>query len=117
MYSYTATIGRNYQPRLANTASAPRPMNLTAWEQFIEDVQADMHSTSENYQAGVATMEIHRGKRTRDGIEEEFAKITLLLDEALPADHVNILRRYLSELARQYGQDAIALTIGESELC
>lgn len=116
MYSYTATIGRNVPATNPNPMHAGKPMTLTTWEQFVEDVKADMLTVSNNYQAGVATMEIHRGKGIWDGVEEESAKITLLLDEALPKDHVNQMRRYLSELARQYGQDAIALTIGESEL-
>ena len=116
MYSYTATIGRNVPASNPNPMFAGKPMPLTTWETFIEDVSADMHTVSNNYQAGVATMEIHRGVGIWDGVEEESAKITLLLDEALPEDRLSQMRRYLSELARQYGQDAIALTIGESEL-
>ena len=106
MYSYTATIGRNV---------GTEPMTITSWEEFIEDVKADMLSFAIDSAIHVESVEIHRGKGVWEGVEEESAKITLLT----PAQSYNpdILRRYLSENARHYGQDAIALTIGVSELC
>ena len=106
MFSYTATIGRNV---------GTEPMTITDWEQFIEDVKADMLMFAVESAIHVESVEIHRGKGTWEGVEEESAKITLLTPAQ--SDNPGILRRYLSENARQYGQDAIALTIGVSELC
>lgn len=109
MYSYTATIGRNY----SNTM----PMPLAHWEQFVADVGEDMRATAEtsNYGADM-TLEVHRGMGVWQGVEEESAKITLLVEEPLTDDALNTLRHYLTENARFYDQDAIALTIGQSEL-
>lgn len=105
MYSYTATIGRNV---------GTDPMPLTTWEQFIEDVTADL---SVYLFRNDDVVELHRGKGVWDGIEEESAKITLLKSSPLEEPALDNLRRALSELARLYSQDAIALTIGQSELC
>ena len=63
------------------------------------------------------TFEVHYGKGVWEGVEEESAKITLLAEFELDERGLSTLRNYLSENARQYGQDAIALTIGTSELC
>lgn len=109
MYSYTATIGRNV---------GETPMSDSDWETFIDDVTSDMSNSAWPNQ--IEAVEIHRGKGSWQGIEEESAKITVLLKSALPEDgerSLNMLRGYLSENARLYGQDAIALTIGVSELC
>lgn len=51
------------------------------------------------------------------GVEEESAKITLRRSAEASPEMLSELRRLLSENARRYGQDAIALTIGTSELC
>ena len=108
MYVYTATIGRNY----VSTNFLTCQLTLTEWEQFIEDVEADMLRAVPS-----DIVEIHRGKGVWDGVEEESAKITLLRHSEATDDMLYELRRYLSENARHYGQDAFALTIGESELC
>ena len=60
-------------------------------------------------------IETHYGKGTWDGVEEESAKISVLSDQ--PLTHLSYLRQALANLAEEYGQDAIALTIGTSELC
>ena len=103
MFSYTATIGRNV---------GTEPMSLTLWKQFEEDVQADMLTALPS-----DIVEVHYGKGVWDGVEEESAKITLLRHAEATPDMLDQLRNYLSENARHYGQDAIALTIGVSELC
>ena len=113
MHSYTATIGRNYSNSVAVPPSMRgQAMTLTRWERFIEDVKEDMLHAIPSELA-----EIHRGKGVWDGVEEESAKITLLRHSKATDDMLDELRRLLSENARQYGQDAIALTIGTSELC
>lgn len=121
MHVYAVTIGRNapvtdpslpqYDDVTGERIAAP--MSDERWEQFIEDVKADMlHAIP---LADLA--EIHRGTGFWDGVEEESAKLTLLCHSEATADMVAELRSYLSELARLYSQDAIALTIGQSELC
>lgn len=116
MYSYTATVGRNVPRTLivdgVNRKLDPVPMSLTEWGQFVEDVEADMLSAVPS-----DICELHRGTGVWDGVEEESAKITLLRHAEASPEMLSELRRLLSENARQYGQDAIALTIGESELC
>lgn len=107
MYVYTATIGRNMR-----TSTSTYAMSAVRWEQFVEDVEADMLRAVPS-----DIVEIHRGKGVWDGVEEESAKITLLRHSEATDAMLYELRRYLSENARQYDQDAIALTIGESELC
>ena len=120
MYSYTATIGRNYSNSLAVPPSMRgQAMTITHWATFVEDVKADMASTyADLYLDGAErTFEVHYGKGVWEGVEEESAKITLLAEFELDERGLSTLRNYLSENARQYGQDAIALTIGTSELC
>ena len=117
MHSYTATIGRNVpdmhdQRDDVTGERIQAPMTLTRWEQFIEDVKADMLSAVPS-----DICELHCGTGVWDGVEEESAKITLLRHSKATDDMLDELRRLLSENARQYGQDAIALTIGTSELC
>ena len=105
MYSYTATIGRNV---------GETPMSDLDWDQFRADVTADMHRFAVESAVHVECVETHYGKGVWYGVEEDSAKITMLT--TTQADNPGILRRYLSENARHYGQDAIALTIGECEL-
>ena len=117
MHSYTATIGRNvpdmrdrYDDVTGERIQAP--LSKAQWHQFIEDVEADMLSAVPS-----DICELHRGTGVWDGVEEESAKITLLRHAEASPEMLSELRRLLSENARQYGQDAIALTIGTSELC
>ena len=122
MYSYTATIGRNvpdmHDQRDDVTGQRIQvPMSDEQWATFVEDVKADMASTyADLYLDGAErTFEVHYGKGVWEGVEEESAKITLLSDQ--PLTHLSYLRQALANLAEEYGQDAIALTIGTSELC
>ena len=118
MHVYTATIGRNISTNHPDATRAGKPLTLTEWGQFVEDVTADMGSLARRWDyAGDDTLEVHYGKGEWDGVEEESAKITLLTDMPLGECAVDDLRRLLTENARHYGQDAIALTIGTSELC
>lgn len=103
MYSITATFGRNV---------GSTPMTLTNWELFKGDVAADMQAA-----LNTPTHELHTGKGVWQGVEEESAKVTILRESEPTASELDATRRFLSELARQWGQDAIALTIGKSELC
>lgn len=121
MHTYTATIGRNQSQTLVVNGEErtcdPVPMSDERWSQFEADVASDLITVAYAYQQGIGEIEIHRGEGYWQGVREESSKIEIRLNEPLPADHLDRLRRLLSENARLYGQDAIALTIGESELC
>lgn len=119
MLVYTVTIGRNYSTGTSVPPSMRgKAMPITLWEQFIEDVTADMAKALLGGTGEIGDVaEVHRGTGIWQGVEEESAKITMLLDLPALDDDLDTLRNYLSENARQYGQDSIALTIGQSELC
>ena len=127
MHSYTVTIGRNVpvtDPTLPqrDDVTGQRiqvPMSDEQWATFVEDVKADMASTYADLYLDRAerTFEVHYGKGVWEGVEEESAKITLLAEFELDERGLSTLRNYLTDLAGEYGQDAIALTIGTSELC
>lgn len=101
MYSYTATIGRNV---------GETPMSDSDWEAFISDVtKALAYHMVEGYDI----LEIHRGRGSWGGVVEDSAKVTLISEESINVDR---LKNTLHRLAVANGQDAIALTIGVSEL-
>lgn len=116
MYIYEVTIGRNVNGE---------PMSEYQFEQFVGDAllhlwelfQATKRTDAYGWDNPeyVATIERHNGIGLWEGKAEESTKLTLLSE--YPMTHLNGFREQLSELARMYGQDAIALTIGESELC
>lgn len=110
MYVYTATIGRNI-----STSTSAYEMSAVRWETFIDYVSEQLSVYVFRTDDAI---EIHRGTGVWDGVKEDSAKITLLKAQApLEEKALDDLRRHLSELARMFDQDAIALTIGESELC
>lgn len=117
MHVYTATIGRRFSQSHPLPGLRGENMTITAWERFVEDVKADMFRTLQAGQREPVTVEVHYGRGEWGGVEEESAKITVLRNDYADADYLGDLRRYLSENARNYGQDAIALTTGVSELC
>ena len=104
-YSYTVTIGRRVGE--FHTLSSLR------WDQFKVDVQ---HTLGE-FGEGSDQAEYADGCGVWGLVPEEMHKRTLLKDDALTDDQLDDLRRQLSELARLYDQEAIALTIGVSEFC
>lgn len=108
MHVYTATIGRNV---------GVEPMPSARWHQFINDVHNDMVLFAVEAAIHVEDIEIHEGKGRWLDKPEDSAKISILSPSLADDRALGNLRRLLSENARQYGQDAIALTIGESELC
>ena len=102
MHSITITIGRNI-------GTAPMPSDK--WARFAEDVTADLLAAVPS-----DIVETHYGTGEWDGIPEDSCKITVLRHSEPTAAMLDNLRRYMSENARVYGQDAIAITIGKSEL-
>lgn len=116
MLSYTATIGRNFSATHPLPGLRGKPMTLGAWERFIEDVEAEMVRHLQAGQVEPVTVEIHRGKGEWNGVTEESAKVTVLRNGYAEYDYLASLHFVLSQLARDYGQDAIALTVGHSIL-
>lgn len=119
MYSITATIGRNITA--AHPVRAHQPLTLTEWEDFTNDVEDALTGPVRSARPLLLIVERHYGKGEWNGVEEESRKVTILaeFDDAGSADMVEELRTIrtgLALLANQYGQDAIALTIGQSEL-
>lgn len=111
MFSITVTIGRNVTTSHPHPARAGRPLTLTEWSDF----QADVRLALGNAVVNSADIEAHYGKGAWGGVEEDSFKVTALVsDMALVS--AGALRRELASLAKEYGQDAIALTIGLSDL-
>ena len=106
MYVVSVTIGRNV---------GTTPMSDRRWREFVMDAQGTIEQNT--FERQRESIEIHRGRGEWSGIEEDSAMVTVLLRSGLSDEARANLKRDLSELARFYDQDAIALTIGTSELC
>lgn len=110
MYTYTVTIGRNV---------GDVPMSDLDWATFEDEVNEALVTVP--YERQIAFLETHRGTGVWQGVAEESVKVTMALISALPEESEGCrdllaLRNKLFRLAGLYGQDAIALTIGQSEL-
>ncbi len=109
MYALTVTIGRNYgqsaRPELRGT-----PMSDQVWSEFEDRVNELLVNCTDS-----GSVEMHHGTGVWDGMREESTKVTLLIENPLNVNE-GYIRVNLEDLARTYGQDAIALTIGQSEL-
>lgn len=106
MYVITVTIGRNV---------GDTPMSVARWSEYRSDVAALLRRLAAS---GInPTFEFHNGYGEWHGVAEDSHKATLMLNHALADDDIAWLRRDLADLAWLYDQDAIALTIGVSELC
>lgn len=103
MHSLTVTIGRNY-----TNDGETFTLSDGSWLSFQEEVRHLLGRYT-------GTLEQHLGIGYWQGIPEESAKITLLVENSLNVN-TGYIRVNLERLARTYDQDAIALTIGESEL-
>ena len=97
------------------------PMNDYVWEMFIGKVRRAIAdtvtgwATAHKFIETLNSVEIHRGSGTWDGIVEESAHISLVMDRDLWDVELDMLRTKLRELKRDYDQDSIALIVG-SEL-
>lgn len=105
MHSYTVTIGRNV---------GSQPMSDTRWAEFIESTQMllDDAGTSDPD----SYVETHLGAGRWANQTEESAKVTLLSVEGLSQGTLVWLKKSIAYFSEHYQQDAIALTIGESDL-
>lgn len=104
-YTVTVSIGRNV---------GDVPMPIHRWRQF----QMDTHGVIADsvFEKQIEFIERHVGEGSWDGVTEDSVKITFGLKSALTEEALDSLRHTLTGLARFYDQDAIALTIGQSEL-
>ena len=101
------TFGRN-----VNT----EPMSDEKWADFIETVRKDLTLTLTILGAERFDVETHTGIGTYDGITEESAKVSAYFEGELPEDFQKALKVCLRSTALRFKQDAIALSIGQSEL-
>lgn len=108
----TVTIGRNVPDNSPDTTVPdPLPMSSLDWTEFQNAVASALWQTSSTN--GEAWEERHYGTAVWDGVTEESAKITLL---NASFTHVVALRQRLETIRGMYGQDAIALSVGTSDL-
>lgn len=103
MYVYTITIGRNV---------GDVPMPDEQWHAF----QQDVNSIIGNVADPGGFFERHTGIGVWSLAPEQSHKQAFGQDEPLTDLDLHNVRVNLAELARRYQQDAIALTIGQSEL-
>lgn len=123
MYVIAVTIGRNVpvtDPTLPQYDAVTgvrltEPMTDARWADFIESVKRDVIEALDGNRYGV--IEVSEGMGEWGGVTEPNATITVRRHTQAQDSQLERLRRYLSEDARHFDQDAIALTIGISELC
>ncbi len=108
MIAVTVTVGRNWGKDSGTGLTGP--MALPLWHDLIERVQRALEG-----RAGLVSVEVKRGRGTWDGVREDSAAVTGLFTEWEAWQHAN-LKYELRTIRGMYGQDAIALSVGESEL-
>ena len=107
------------------------PMSDERWGAFYGEITwalawyAHTVTPSRAWGEYLVDTERHTGQGTWDGVAEESMHVSLYWDDdTAPADRDyardleagNLLRATLRDLAREYGQDSIALVISDSEL-
>lgn len=99
------------------------PMSAQRWQDFQQDVISSLNGFQLylDYKAPAITYEIHSATGTWDGIEEESAHISTLVDtsksEGRPlANAFTHLNKDLRDIAARYDQEAIALISGSKLL-
>lgn len=103
MQCITITIGRNV---------GQTPMTTDDWVSFKQSANyalRDLVGYDKPY-------ELHEGIGEWGGHREDSHKVAVLLDTPIDAFLQDKLRARLAQVANDYRQDAIALTISESEL-
>lgn len=110
MKTVTVSIGRNYG-KIAPDDLMGKPMSDKEWTQFQRGVELFI---SDNMIGTGFMIETHKGVGVWDGVPEDSAKITALLYNAEIG--IGRLKNDLDFLRQTHYQDAIALTVGDSEL-
>lgn len=114
MYSYTITIGRNTSTRIADGHA----LSDDDWADFNTVVRNYFWAMAEDWRSpeNSPVVEVHTGIGFWEGTAEASTKITLLSEGTMNNRELHQTRAFLTNLANKYNQDAIAFTIGESEL-
>lgn len=100
MFSISFTAGRNVD----NV-----PMSEQRWADFNDLLNSLMATIAED----AILVEEHYGRGSWGGVSEESYKVTCIVEVMPSLEHV---KHVLASLCREYSQDAIALTVGVSEL-
>lgn len=91
-------------------------MSDKEWASFITTVKADLNLVLVILGLLDAPIETHIGQGTYNGNSEDSAKISTYFEGELPEDFQKALKVCLRSTALRFKQDAIALSIGQSEL-
>ena len=99
----TVSIGRNVR-----VAGKIEPMPINRWTRFVAGVEwlVEVHAQGTRFTTAY-------GRGEWDGVEEESVVVT---GEVAASRIDEVIRPWLAYLAREYGQDAIALTVGTTDL-
>lgn len=103
-YVYSVTLGRNTGP---NSQLTDVP-----WLAFRNRVGAYLEQVGRAQLSVAYFVETHEGHGVWDGIEEQSVKHALIIERELSNDWVNDLKFVLGQLATEYSQQAVALSIG-----
>lgn len=95
MHTLTITIGRNI---------GTTPMPADEWDAFQVDVATDVFAVTGRDMPDTR----HYGDGIWDGVREESCIASWFDVDLSPVQHADIVRR-MSEYARHYGQDSIAV--------
>lgn len=101
MHAVTVSFGRNI---------GADPMPAADWRRFRTKVRRALVDACPD-----AVLETHHGVGVWDGVREQSCKVTALAGDLAPTA-LGRLHSALGELAAAFRQDAIAVTVGRSEL-
>lgn len=107
MYEYSVTIGRN----IGND-----PMSTHDWRVFRETVTLHLTVVASLDDVQIDAIETTRGTGEWNGVREDNARVVMRTLSPLSETALGNLRVRLGNLATANMQDAIAFTIGTSEL-
>lgn len=103
MHTLSVTIGRN-----VTNIGVTLPMDGHVWQKFKNRTHAIVRALGQT--------ETFNGQGEWDGVVEDSAMFSTRQEEPYSDSQIAALRDALKLLAYAFAQDAIALTIGESEL-
>lgn len=99
-HAYTVTIGRNV---------GTQEMSLDLWEAFELRIKRLLTHVAEQQLPAAYFIEKHTGVGLWDDVWEDSLKIALIIETEV---NVTYLSELLSEVARDFSQEAIALNVG-----
>lgn len=107
MHEYSVTIGRNV---------GDEPMSTHDWRLFRESVNMHLTIIATIDDVQIDAIETTRGTGEWNGVREDNARVVMRTLSPLSETALGKLRVRLGNLATANMQDAIAFTIGTSEL-